>query len=101
MDIKNINNNLMNNSRLNDSAKPAEKALASQQEATKAPADKVTLTSLSNQIRDIEKRAQMATTSNDARIAELKQAINDGSYKVDANSVADKLIKTELLLARS
>jgi negative regulator of flagellin synthesis FlgM len=101
MDIKNINNNLVSNTRLNENNKAAEKTATVGQESTKAPTDKVTLTSLSSQIREIEKRAQTANSSNEARIAELKKSINDGSYKVNAESVADKLIKTELLFARA
>jgi negative regulator of flagellin synthesis FlgM len=101
MDIKNINNNLVNNTRFNENSKAAEKPSASAQESNKAPADKVTLTSLSSQIREIEKRAQTANSNNDARIAELKKSIQDGSYKVDAASVADKLINTELMFTRA
>ncbi|WP_044409764.1 flagellar biosynthesis anti-sigma factor FlgM [Thiomicrospira microaerophila] len=101
MDIKNLNSNLVNNTRLNENSRAVEKTTANAENTVKAPTDKVTLTPLSSQIRDIEKRAHTADTSNEARIAELKKSINDGSYKINADSIADKLIRTELLLARA
>ncbi|WFE67882.1 flagellar biosynthesis anti-sigma factor FlgM [Thiomicrospira sp. R3] len=102
MDIKNTNSNLAN-TRSHEQAKSPDKPSSanSQSEGTKPSSDKVTLTSLSAQIREIEKRAASAQSSNESRVAELKRAIEEGSYKVDASSVADKLIKTELLFARA
>lgn len=102
MDIKNINSNLAN-TRSHEQAKTPDKASPAntQNEGSKPSSDKVTLTSLSAQIREIEKRAESAQSSNESRIAELKRSIEDGSYKVNASSVAEKLIKTELLFARA
>ncbi|UQB42655.1 flagellar biosynthesis anti-sigma factor FlgM [Thiomicrospira microaerophila] len=102
MDIKNLNNNLTS-TRSHEPAKSSEKATPNNSinDGNKPSSDKVTLTSLSAQIREIEKRAASAQSSNEARIAELKRAIDDGSYKVDASRVADKLITTELLFARA
>ena len=102
MDIKNLNNNLVG-SRSHEQPKLADKTPSNGNvdNGSKSPSDKVTLTSLSAQIRDIEKRAASAQSSNEARISELKRAIDDGSYKVDASRVADKLITTELMFARA
>ncbi|HIE40555.1 MAG TPA: flagellar biosynthesis anti-sigma factor FlgM, partial [Thiomicrorhabdus sp.] len=36
-----------------------------------------------------------------SRIAELKLAVQEGSYQVDAEKVANKLLQTEALFARS
>lgn len=102
MDIKNIQNNLVN-TRANETGKSADKAnvASASTDASKTPTDRVTLTSVSAQIRELEKRAATASSNNESRIAELKQAIADGTYKVDAAKVADKLIKTEVLFARA
>lgn len=104
MDIKNLQNSL-NNARSNDALKAQEKmnavATSDTEKSSKAPTDRVTLTTVSTQIRDLEKRAAAANTNNEARIAELKRAIADGSYKVDAEKVADKLIKMEVLFAKA
>lgn len=101
MDIKNLNNNLVGarNDNLRTANAPA--AQTENDSAKKLQTDKVTLTSTSSQIRELEKRANQATHNNEARIAELKQAIEDGSYKVDAQSIAQKLISTELLLSNA
>lgn len=104
MDIKNLQNGL-NNARNTDALKTQEKintaATVDSEKTSKAPTDRVTLTSVSSQIRELEKRAAAANTNNEARIAELKQAIADGTYKVDAEKIADKLIKMEVLFAKA
>lgn len=104
MDIKNIQNNLAN-ARANDTYKTQDKASTTQgsgsDSAEKPQTDRVTLTSMSAQLRELEKRATSANVSNESRISELKQAIADGTYKVDAAKIADKLIKTEMLFAKA
>lgn len=103
MDIKNVQSTLLN-SRLNDTTRFAEKnntQQATSESNNKPQADRVTLTSTSSQIRELEKRASNSNTDNESRIAELKRAIGDGSYKVNANSVAEKLLKMEQLFAKA
>lgn len=46
------------------------------------------LQSISDKVRD-------QPVVNSARVAELKQAVADGSYKVDSNRVANKLLNFE------
>lgn len=102
MDIKNLQNNVAN-ARANDALKAQEKLNTKSEgssETAKPQGDRVTLTNMSSQIRELERRASMSSIDNQARIAELKQAINNGSYQVDAEKIADKLIKTELLFGR-
>ena len=101
MDIKNLNNNAVAN-RSSESVKPATKDVSDNQSG-KAPAadlDKVTLTQAFSQVSALELKAKSADIDNSARIAELKSAIENGSYKVDPQRVADKLIQTEALFAR-
>lgn len=101
MDIKNINQSLVNN-RLNDSANNSPKGnAASNPSSTSKSTDKVTLTDVSSQVNGLEKKAAASDIDNSARIAELREAIKDGSYQVDAEKVANKLIQTEVLLAGS
>lgn len=101
MDIKNINQNLVNN-RLNDSANNSPKGnAASTPSGTPKSTDKVTLTDVSSQVSNLEKQAAASSIDNSARIEELREAIKDGTYQVDAEKVANKLIQTEALLAGS
>jgi negative regulator of flagellin synthesis FlgM len=54
----------------------------------------VKLSSLSSALQMIEKGFADTPVVDVARVAELKQAISDGRFKVNANAVADKLIDT-------
>lgn len=100
MDIKNVNNNVVTN-RSNESVKPSGKdATDTSAKDASVQADKVTLTQAISQVSNLEQTARSVNTDNSARIAEIKSAIQDGSYKVDAESVADKLMQTEALFAR-
>ncbi len=101
MDIKNINNNLALN-RSNDSIKPSNKEGAEAgSKNTLVNTDKVTLTQAMTQMSNLEQTARSVSTDNSARIAELKLAIQDGSYQVNAEKVADKLLQTEALFSRA
>jgi len=101
MDIKNVNNNVTLN-RSNDAFKPSNKE-GNDTSANNALAntDKVTLTQAMTQMSSLEQTARSVSTDNSARIAELKLAIEDGSYQVNAEKVADKLLQTEALFARA
>ncbi|MCF6298360.1 MAG: flagellar biosynthesis anti-sigma factor FlgM [Thiomicrorhabdus sp.] len=100
MDIKNVNNNLTLN-RSSESIKPSNKeATETRATNTLANTDKVTLTQAMTQMSSLEQTARSVSTDNSARIAELKLAIQDGSYQVDAEKVANKLLQTEALFAK-
>lgn len=101
MDIKNLNSGVLQ-TRSNESVKtpdqePAENSSAP---ASQANTDKVTLTQAFTQVSHLEQKAMSVDIDNSARIAELKSAIQDGSYQVDAERIADKLMQTEALFAR-
>ena len=60
----------------------------------------VKLSSLSAQLQMIEKGFADAPVVDAARVAELKQAISDGRFKVNPEAVADRLIDTVKELIR-
>lgn len=62
---------------------------------TSGSGEKVHLSSEAQQLQKITDSLREQPTVNSARVAELKQAIADGSYKVDSNRVANKLLNFE------
>lgn len=54
----------------------------------------VQLSALSARMREIESRLGDTQVVNTARVAEIKQAIAEGRFKVNPDVVADKLIDT-------
>ncbi len=59
-------------------------------------ADKVSLTSTAARLKDIEQRlAASQTPIDDKRVKQVKSAINNGEYNVDADRVANKMINFE------
>ena len=58
------------------------------------PSTHVQLSSQSTQLHAIEKGYAETPVVDAAKVAEIKQAISDGHFKVDAEKVADNLLKT-------
>jgi|APDOM4702015191_1054821.scaffolds.fasta_scaffold07233_3 negative regulator of flagellin synthesis FlgM len=64
--------------------------------------EKVNLSPMSNQAKQAEASLKDVPVVDKARVEEIKQAIAEGKFKVNAEVVADKLIDTvkELLSSR-
>jgi negative regulator of flagellin synthesis FlgM len=58
-------------------------------------ADTVTLTNSARSLQKIEEAVAKAPVVNAAKVASVKQAVNSGSYQIDAGRVADKLLQFE------
>jgi len=67
--------------------------------AANAPAsqagDTVTLTSSARSMQMIEAAVVNAPVVNTAKVAAVKQAINSGTYQINAGQVADKMLQFE------
>ena len=61
----------------------------------KSTGETFSLSSEAQQLQKITDKLTDLPTVNSARVAELKQAIADGSYVVDSNRVASKLLNFE------
>jgi negative regulator of flagellin synthesis FlgM len=57
--------------------------------------ESVHLSSEAQKLQKVTDQLRDQPTVNSARVAELKKAIDDGSYKVDSNRVAGKLLNFE------
>ena len=77
---------------------------AAEQQSTKpetgksSTADTVSLSENAVQLGKIDNTAVAAPVVDTQRVEQIKQAISDGTYKIDAEKVADKLMQFESIL---
>jgi negative regulator of flagellin synthesis FlgM len=57
--------------------------------------DHVTLTDSARSMQKIEEAVAKAPMVNAAKVASVKQAVQSGTYQIDAGRVADKLLQFE------
>jgi negative regulator of flagellin synthesis FlgM len=69
-------------------------AAAAGASATQA-GDTVTLTNSARTLQKIEEAVAKTPVVNAAKVAAVKQAVNSGTYQVNAGQVADKLLQFE------
>jgi negative regulator of flagellin synthesis FlgM len=62
--------------------------------ATAAAGEKVELSSLAGRMQEIEAALANVPVADADRVAEIKQAMAEGRFKVDASKVADGLIES-------
>ncbi len=64
--------------------------------ATAAPAaDQVTLTASARSLQKIEEAVAKTPVVNAAKVAAIQQSVQNGSYQIDAHSVAGKILSFE------
>lgn len=71
---------------------------AQEETSQSAASDTVTLTDTAARLRDLGNALSALPASDTQRVAEVKKAVEDGTYKVDAGRVAHKMIELEKLL---
>ena len=63
--------------------------------ATSQTGDTVTLTSSARSLQKIEEAVAKAPVVNASKVAAVKQAVQSGTYQINAGRVADKLLQFE------
>ena len=60
-----------------------------------ARGDQVSLTRTAEELLALETRLQELPGVDEARVAELRDAVREGSYRIDPLDIADKLLRAE------
>lgn len=96
-DITNINSNRAQlNSNQSSSIKSRNEAKQENQSNSSSSAgDRVTLTNTASRLKDLEQQLSSSSSVDSARVAEVQNAISNGDYSVDADSIADKMLAFE------
>lgn len=97
--INTSNNSVLLNS---STAKAANKNSVNEQESqqpvnkgSNSLDDRVSVTSEASRLQKIEEQLSNVPAVNSAKVAEIKQAIADGSFTIDPQAIASKLIAFE------
>lgn len=63
--------------------------------STSAPANSVNVSDQARQLAALEQAVQALPAVNEARVTEIRQQIENGTYKVAPERIADKLLQFE------
>jgi len=87
-----------------DTAKSARSSKSSAAEALGATVGSSTKVDVSSRAQEMKRVKEMSTPSNDideAKVARLQAMIDSGSYKVDAEALAERLVGEQLKMNES
>ena len=72
-------------------------AASEQQEQQKTKADTVALSNAAKNIQEAQKQLAAIPDVREDKVAQLKEQIENGTYEIDEEKIADKMLKDSLL----
>lgn len=96
---QNLNLSDLNKTDKADSANKADKSTASNVASALGSGVEATSVNLSSKAQDMKKMKEIATNTPDvdeAKVARLQALIDSGNYKVDAESIANRMVDEQL-----
>ena len=72
-------------------------AAAEQPEQQQTKADTVALSDAAKNIQEAQNQLEAIPDVREDKVAELKEQIENGTYEIDAEKIADKMLKDSLL----
>ena len=75
--------------------RPTDAAVGDGKAAAAQPAASVSITDSARQLAALEQAVKSMPAVNEARVATIRKAIQDGTYKVEPEKIADKLLQME------
>ncbi len=95
MDVKSISSSIINSNTAKTQERQGDVVAKASPNTSTGSADKVTLTDMSSQVKNLEAKAVASNIDNSSRIESIQTAIKEGSYEINAENIANKLIQTE------
>ena len=93
--INNLANNRLQNSGSNQGVATKSATSSESSRATTVKSGSVSLTSEAQQLQQMQKTLNTASTGNESRVESLKKAVASGEYKVNSEAVARKMFSFE------
>lgn len=98
--VSNVNNgqqqtSVLTNTKQKNLDLQKDNANAAKSTAPKASADSVSLTPQAKQLKSLQDKAEQSSGFDSNKVAELKKAISEGKYQIDAEKLAKNIAAFE------
>lgn len=93
--INNLANNRLQNTGSSQVANTKSATSSPDNRAATVKTDSVSLTSEAQQLQQMQKNLNSASTGNESRVESLKKAVANGEYQVNSEAVAKKMFSFE------
>ena len=93
--INNLANNRLQNTGSSQGANTKPATSSPENRAATVKTDSVALTSEAQQLQQMQKNLNSASTGNESRVESLKKAVANGEYQVNSEAVAKKMFSFE------